>query len=195
MLSNLLISALNDEVPLSDFLHRLLERLIQTADLVLEDTYLSAELLPLLIESVLGVLLLDSLGFFNCSLESLFPFFIELILLLLGVLPQGVLAVELHLHEVVILSVVLLDVGSDLLRVGLLESLYGFIVVLESLQLLFELIAALFKLLLGFREVDLHVLDLLLVLLLEVRLLLGHGLLVDFELALGVLLLLHVVLL
>jgi len=100
---------------------------------------------------------------------------------------EGIFAIKFKLHQIIVLSVVLLYVRCDFLGVRLLQRLNSLIVVLEGQQLLFELFAALFKLLLGILKVCLHILDLLLILLLEVSFLLCHGLLVYLKLALGLL--------
>mmetsp|Transcript_26234 Transcript_26234/g.40023 ORF Transcript_26234/g.40023 Transcript_26234/m.40023 type:complete len:205 (-) Transcript_26234:223-837(-) len=195
MLYNFSVLALDNEVSLANFLHRLLQVLVQVRDLVLQDVDLILELASLLIHGLLGLQVLDSLGLFDGPLESLLPLFVELLLLLLSSFSQSIFGVQFHLHEVVILAVMFLDVSSQLLGVGLFQGVDGFVVVLESQQLLPEVFAAGIELLLGFHQVELHVLRLFFVLFLEVGLLLGGRLLEHLELALRVLLVFEMVLL
>ena len=189
-----LVFTLYREVSVLQVFLKLLDLGLQVLHLTLDGRDLLVALCAHLVYLNLGVGLFDSLGFLDGGAQPLLRLGKELLPLFLSCLLKSVLAVHLLLKQFVVLAIMLLYVGSQLLGVCLFQGLDGFIVVFEILKLTLEVLATLVELLLHVLQVHLHVLSLLLVLLLELGLPLGRGLLVQVEFFLAFLPLLQVLL-
>ena len=180
-LSNLLVLALNRELALSQLLSKFLYLGLKVLNLALEHLNLLAVLGLQMVHLVLGGHLLLAPSFLHSSLKLLLHLLSDFFFVLFGLCSKRVFTIELLLQELIVFSVVLLDVSGNLFGVLLFERFYGFVVVFEFEQLLFIVVAPCIKSLFNFQKVMLHILGLVSVLFIEMCLFFGHGLLVHLE--------------
>ena len=185
MIYDLSILGLDSQILLSHLLLELRDMFLKLINLAMEVIQVFIIVSFDFIDLHLGSLLLFPPGLVNCPSALVIEFLGQLGFLLISLLFKRIFAIQLLLEKLVVLLVVLLDMRCNLDFVSLFQLFNGFIIVFEFEQLLFELVAALIELALDFLHADLHLLGLGPVLLLEMRLLLLHGLLVDLELPLA----------
>lgn len=186
-LGDVLILALDGEFFLLHFFLKLLDLGLQLLHLVLDDGNLLIALGTYFVDLNFGVGLLDFLGLFDGLPQLLLSFGEQLLPLLLSLLLEGVFAVHLLLEQVVVLSIVLLDVRCQLFGVCFFKGFDGLVVIFKILKLTLVVFAPLVKLFLYLLKVHFHVLSFFFVLLLELGLALRHLLLVQIEVLLAIL--------